>query len=401
MAESEKGAGKSSGNGKVLFSVLSSRFTYAVNWYTTATPVLSLIAIQYAVPKAFSGLIVSIFFLAVGIFQLPAGALSSKFGARSIALNGLLLLSIASIATPFAPNFIVLLIFRFAAGMGAALFFSPAIGILSSFASKERRTGVIGLYNAAFSLGAGMALLAWPTLVSYTGWQAGVVIGGVMSLVTYIYSYFSIDMGKALDRPATGVSYSEISGVLRNRQVWLIALGLVGIWGVYNAVPQFMYSYATQYLGMSSSSILPGALASIILFVGLIGGAISGPLHRNIRNARFLLILIGVLFTLSLPLFMVKSLATALLGSVAIGILFTAGVTVTYALPAHMASIGVKNIPLAVSLVNSIQVLGGFWVATLFGFVQFHYGYYWAFPAMMLISVLFMPFHLFISKVAE
>ena len=381
----------------VLPSILSSRFTYAINWYTTATPALSLIAIHYAVPRDLSGLIVSVFFLSVGIFQLPAGALSSRIGSKKVALSGLLLLSLASIATPFAPNFLLLLSFRFAAGMGAALFFSPAIGVLSSFYSKDRRTGVIGLYNASFSVGAGIALLIWPTVVHLAGWQTGVIAGGVLSLAACIYSYFAIDMESAIENPAVGMAPQELLTVFRNRQVWIISLGLVGIWGASNAIPHFMYSSAIQYLGLSSSSLLPGALASIILFVGLVGGIISGPLHRNMRSARSLLVAISLLFTFSLPLFMIRSVAAAIAGSVAIGILFTAGVTITYALPAHMHAIDLKNLPLAVSLVNSIQVLGGFWVATLFGFVQFHAGFYWAFPAMMVVSLAFLPFYLAMS----
>lgn len=397
MQGEDRAEGESATSAGVLPSILSSRFTYAINWYTTATPALSLIAIRYAVPRDLSGLIVSVFFLSVGIFQLPAGVLSSRFGSKRVALSGLLLLSLASIATPFSPDFALLLAFRFAAGIGAALFFSPAIGVLSSFYRKEKRTGVIGLYNASFSVGAGLALLMWPTLIRIAGWQAGVILGGVLSLAACIYSYFAIDMDKAVENPSVGMAPHELISVFKNRQVWIISLGLVGVWGAYSAIPQFMYSYATQYLGLSPSSLLPGALASIILFVGLVGGIISGPLHRNIRNARSLLVFIVLLFTASLPLFMIKSVPSAIAGSVAIGILFTAGVTITYALPAHMPAIDLKNLPLAVSLVNSIQVLGGFWVATLFGFVQFHAGFYWAFPAMMVVALAFLPFYLSMS----
>ncbi len=393
------------GDGKradgVLFSVLSSRFTYAINWYTTASPALSLIALHYGISSAYSGLTVSMFFLSVGIFQLPAGALSSRFGPKRIALDGLLLLSLSSIVTPFAPSFGIFLLFRFLAGMGAALFFSPALGILSSFFARDRRTGVFGLYNGAFSLGAGITLLLWPAITSSFSWQDGILLGGVLSLATYVYSYFTIDMDRAIENPPTGITTREISAVLRNRRVWIIALGLVGIWGVYDALPQYMNSYATQYLGLSPHSILPSVLASLILFMGLVGGIISPIMQRNISNARTLLVVIVVLFTLALPLFMIHSPLSAFAGSAALAILFTAGVTLTYALPAHMSGVDVKNIPLAVSLVNSIQVLGGFWVATLFGFVQFHFGFYWAFPAMMAVSAVFLPFYIFIPPVVK
>ncbi len=387
---------ESKGNSRaVLASILSSRFTYALNWYTTA-PALLLIVGAYGVGKSYSGLITSSFLLAVGLFQIPSGILSSRYGSKPVAMDGLLILSLFSMATPFAPDFAVLLIFRFLAGMGAAMFFAPAIGILSSFYRAGERTGVIGYYNAAFQLGAGFAILFWPLLIKYTGWGDGLIIGGALCLATYAISMLTVKMDGAAENAATGVTIHEIVSVLRNRQIWVISIGFIGVWGAFTAASSYLYIYSESYLRVDT--ILASALSSLILFVGLIGGGIAGPLHRNIKSARTLLMMISAAFTASLFLFLIDNVVAATIGSLLLGVLFTAGVSLTYALPAHMHSIGLKNIPLAVSLVNGIQVMCGFWVPSAFGAIAFGYGFHEAWEAMILISIAFVPLYLALPK---
>ena len=382
-------------NHVVLASILSSRFTYALNWYTVS-PALLLIVAAYGVKNSYSGLIMSSFLLAVGVFQIPSGILSSRYGSKPVAMNGLLLLSVFTIATPLATSFPILLMFRFIAGMGAAMFFAPAIGILSSFVSAGNRTGVIGYYNAAFQLGAGFAILLWPLLMDYTGWRAGVIIGGVLCLATYAVSMLTVKMDRAAENASTGVTLHEIASVLRNRQIWVISIGFIGIWGAFNAASSYLYVYSVTYLRVNSG--LASILSSLILFVGLIGGAMSGPLHRKIKNGRTLLIMVSCMFSASLLLFLFDSIVAAAIGSVLLGVLFTSGVSITYALPAHMRSVGLKNIPLAVSLVNGIQVMCGFWVPFAFGAIAFDYGFHEAWIAMFLISIGFVPLYFALPK---
>ena len=114
------------------------------------------------------------------------------------------------------------------------------------------------------------------------------------------------------------------------------------------------------------------------------------------------MLILGVgLFTVSGALFLVDNVYAAATGSILLGVLFTAGVSITYAMPAHMKSIGLKNIPLAVSLVNGIQVIGGFWVPFAFGAIAFSYGFHAAWEAMILISIAFAPVYFLLPKTID
>lgn len=367
----------------VLTGILYSRFAYSINWYTTAAPALYLIAVHYHQEVALDGLISSVFLLAVALFQLPAGWLSRRYGARNVAVAGLLALSALSIATPFAPLFAILLLFRFMAGAGAALYFGPAVGILSHYFSSDRRTGVIGLYNASFQLGAGATLLLWPYLDAQIGWQSAVIIGGLICLS-------SVPLLRHKDTATRSpAAPGGIGRVIRNRKIWFIALGFVGCWGAVTAASQYMVQYSEEVLKLSP--LHAGMLSSLILLTGIPGGAAAARLEKY-RGLRTALVATTVLFALSMLLFTLNSLAAAIAGTALSGALFTAGVTLTYALPAKLPEIEAESIPLAVSLVNFLQVLGGFWVPALFGFLIYRVGFTYTWITMAAISLAFLPF---------
>ncbi|MEM3851389.1 MAG: MFS transporter [Methanomassiliicoccales archaeon] len=379
------------GRRMVLYSILSSRLTYAVNWYTTASPALGLIAVAYHQPLAYDGLIASIFLLSVGVFQLPAGALSAHFGSKQISIAGLLILSLFNIFTPASPNYVILLFFRFIAGLGAALFFAPAIGVLSAFFSREERTGVIGLYNASFQLGAGATLFFWPFIDTKFGWQTGVIAGGALCLATAIVMLYSVDMRHATEQQTRRINLSAMTQVLRSGTVWMVSLGFVGVWGAVTAASQYLEQFGSSVLKLSP--LLAGLLASLILFSGIAGGVLTGALEKRTANMRRLLIATVVAFALSMLLFEISNIVSVALAAILTGALFTSGVSLTYALPAKLSSVSIENIPLAVSLVNSIQVLGGFWVPTLFGYMQANFGYPVTWASMAAISLAFLPFY--------
>jgi MFS family permease len=370
-----------------LAGILVSRFAYSINWYTTAAPAIYLIARAYGEPLALDGLIASFFFLAVAIFQLPAGAIARIIGSKRTAFTGLMLLSIFSIASPFAPNFEVLLLFRFIAGAGAALYFGPAVGVLSHFFVSGERTGVIGLYNASFQLGAGATLLIWPYLDVKIGWQSAVILGGVICLASALLMRSSVKLKFEGHERSRG----SLLQVLRNRKIWFVALGFVGCWGTETAASQYMVQYSEQVLHLHP--LYAGLLSSLILFLGIPGGAAAARLERR-SGMRRALIATTVAFSLSLLLFTLNTVVAAVAGSMLAGALFTSAVTLTYSLPAKLPEVEPASIPLAVSLVNFLQVLGGFWVPTLFGFMVYRYGFTLTWIAMALISIVFLPFYL-------
>ncbi|MEM0163922.1 MAG: MFS transporter, partial [Thermoplasmata archaeon] len=99
-------------NGLAIYSIVFSRAIYALNWYNIA-PAFLLISATFSLRMGLLGLLPTVFMLGAGIFQVPAGIISTKIGAKNTAMTGLLLISLFSIFSGLALNFELLLLFRF------------------------------------------------------------------------------------------------------------------------------------------------------------------------------------------------------------------------------------------------------------------------------------------------
>src|SRR5437667_11178467 len=156
----------------VLGSVLTSRVIYTINWFNIAPLVgaTGLIALGLSIDLPSQGLLTSSFLLGAGIFQIPAGIVSARSGPKNTSQLGMLILSLSGIGEGLSSNFPILLVSRFLLGLGAALFFAPAIGILTPLFRAEEEGLVLGLYNSCFNIGGAIGLFGWVIVTDFLGW---------------------------------------------------------------------------------------------------------------------------------------------------------------------------------------------------------------------------------------
>lgn len=152
------------------------RVGYAYNWFSVG-PALPAIGAAFGVGPADWGILVASFLVGAGLFQVPAGYLARRYGARMVSLAGVALLAVGAGASAVAPDFLALLALRLLAGVGAGLFFSPAIGLVASLYPEGRRGVPVGGFSSAFSLGAALGILGSSVLVPVVGWRLALAFG--------------------------------------------------------------------------------------------------------------------------------------------------------------------------------------------------------------------------------
>ena len=96
----------------VLSSVLTSRVIYTINWFNIS-PALFLIGKDFNVDLPSLGILTASFLAGAGIFQIPAGIASARWGPKNTSQLGMLVLSLSGIGEGLSPNFPVLLVSRF------------------------------------------------------------------------------------------------------------------------------------------------------------------------------------------------------------------------------------------------------------------------------------------------
>jgi predicted MFS family arabinose efflux permease len=354
---------------RATWVLIAVRAGYAYNWFTIG-PALPAIGAAYNVGPAEWGLLIAAFLIAAGLLQVPAGILSRRYGSRTVALWGAALLGVASIASAFAPSFDILVAMRLLAGAGAALFFSPAIGLVGSLFPEGKRGLPVGTFSSAFSGGAAAGVFFSAILVGAVGWRADIALGGVGLLVLTLIAFLVIPRaaGAPARRPRPRIPHA-----LKLPALWAIGIAFIGLEAASFATGQFIVPYGTLILGWSAA--VAGAVGIAFILPSVAGGPVGGMLAERSarRRAQFVIAsLVVAVLVVAIP--WVGLVPMLFIGSVfafCYGFIYA----VMYVLPAYLPGLPTEEIPIGIGLFNSIQLSGGAIVSWFFGWLVAVEGY--------------------------
>ncbi|OBB77259.1 MFS transporter [Mycobacterium sp. 852014-52144_SCH5372336] len=115
--------------------------------------------------------IISVYMLALGAFMVPAGRIGDIFGRRRALLTGVALFGAASVACALAPSAGVLIAFRVAQGIGAALIFPVSVSVLTNAYQSGKASHAIGLAYGIAALGNAAGPLIGGLFTATIGWR--------------------------------------------------------------------------------------------------------------------------------------------------------------------------------------------------------------------------------------
>lgn len=340
----------------VLGSVLTSRVIYTINWFNIA-PLLGttgLIAVALNLDLPSQGLLTSSFLLGAGIFQIPAGIVSARWGPKNTSQLGMLILSLSGVGEGLSPNFPVLLVSRFLLGLGAALFFAPAIGILTPLFKPEEEGFVLGLYNSCFNIGGAIGLFGWVLVTDLLGWRDGLVLGGLIGVVSVVIGQIVIPRDKRADRSLR----RSMRPVFKSRNIWLLGFGVLGLWGAIFTSSNFLEAYTNDTFKISP--YISGLMASLIMFASIFGGPIGGRLSDRYRQRKIFILLPGIVVSLGIILFGVSQPTELWFLIPLVGFMDSIVFSTMYASASQYPEVGHDYAPLGISILNSVQILGSY-----------------------------------------
>ncbi|MBL8821189.1 MAG: MFS transporter [Planctomycetia bacterium] len=155
------------------------------------------------------GYILGAFWLAYSVFEIPAGWLGDRFGARLTLTRVVFFWSLFTVLTGFATGFISLLVIRFLFGVGEAGAFPNMARVQSNWLPKEARGRAGGWlwlaarWGGAFSPFLFAAIIRWidtaavrswldavPGLQGVSSWRIGFGVAGLIGFIWCIWFYF-------------------------------------------------------------------------------------------------------------------------------------------------------------------------------------------------------------------
>ncbi len=129
------------------------------------------------------GLVFGIFAVGYALFQIPAGWLSDRLGARRALTIVVIVWSIFTALTGAVFTAVSLLVVRFLFGVGEAGAYPGATRALYQWLPARERGIGQGVFHSGARIGAALSLVIMPALISWIGWRMMFVANGLVGIV--------------------------------------------------------------------------------------------------------------------------------------------------------------------------------------------------------------------------
>ena len=297
-------------------------------WLVVAINYLDRAVLSIALPKMveefhFStkemGVLLSAFFWAYALLQMPAGWLADKIGQKKTLSIAVILWSLATITTSFVTGFKSLIAFRLGLGVGEAGAYPSNAGIVAKWFPDRERATVSGIFDSAAGVGAALCLPLIVWLIATAGWRMTFILTGLTGIVWLIgWLYFFTDdprnhkmvneaeLKYIVDGQRISVAADEGNKIrwyelLKYRNVWSVPLGLfVGSYNSYFFITWFPIYLVTQkhvsFLHMGMFASLP-PLAGMCseLFTGWLSDRLLAKGILSLTAVRKLFLITGMI----------------------------------------------------------------------------------------------------------
>jgi EmrB/QacA subfamily drug resistance transporter len=152
--------------------------------------------------------IATAYLLAVAVGLIPAGKIADIHGRKRVFAAGLAVYTIGSTAAAFAGSATLLILCRVVQGLGAAMFITTGMAILTSIFPPNRRGRVIGIYVAAVYIGLSTGPFVGGLMTHHFGWRSIFLLMLPLGLFLFLLTLHQLkgewrgEPGQRLDIPA-------------------------------------------------------------------------------------------------------------------------------------------------------------------------------------------------------
>ncbi len=231
------------------------------------------------------GVLSSVYFLASGLCQAPAGFLVDRVGARPVLLGGMLLVTGSATLFAFAPSYSAMLVLSILAGLGNCVFHPADFSILNGSVSERRIGRGLSVHGFGGYVGYAATPISVFSLGSLVGWREAMLIVGIVGLIAVgmLWAQRHDLRDSVVDRGITSKGFVHDIGVLWRAPAILafaffcfMAMGAVGMMTLGASTLIALLNMPARTASTIISLQLTGSLVGT-----LIGGVIADKYSRH------------------------------------------------------------------------------------------------------------------------
>lgn len=286
---------------------------------------------EFDITKMQLGAIFSAFTWAYALFQIPAGIMGDKYGARKVLSVCVTAWSVMTAITACAWNFISMIVIRFIFGIGEAGAFPAATRAFSFWIPATERGFAQGITHACARFGSAVTPAITVAIMSMMGWRFMFYVCSGIGIAWAIFWYFwyrdnpneykakwggvnqaEIDLihgGRTEAKTAPKLAFSKL---FKSKNMWALCLAYFcycyTIWIYFTWLP----TYLVEARGFTIVKM--GIFASLPLLAGTLGdtlgGWLSDKLWARTKRGRFSRRVVAISGLLVAAVFMIPGAMT-------------------------------------------------------------------------------------------
>jgi EmrB/QacA subfamily drug resistance transporter len=215
---------------------------------------LPAIQVEFAADAVVLSWVATSYLLSMAMFLVPFGKIADIFGRKKVFSRGVILYTLSSVLAAFSFSIEALIAMQVLLGIGAAMFVTTGMAIITSIFPPSRRGRAIGIYVAAVYIGLSAGPFAGGFITRFIGWRGiylFIVPFGTASMILtakFLKGEWADARGEKLD--------------VRGSLLYAVSI-LILIYG---------------------ASLLPEMLAVYLIIIGLVGLGFFVKLEMQVRH---------------------------------------------------------------------------------------------------------------------
>ncbi|MEM0350836.1 MAG: MFS transporter [Archaeoglobaceae archaeon] len=171
----------------LIASTVASFFTpFMASAVNVAVPMIEK---EFELNAVFIAWISTAFLLSTAMFLVPMGRLGDVKGRRNIFVLGVSIFAISSLFCSLSISGLMLVIFRFLQGIGAAMIASTGIAMLTSAYPPQERGKVLGINTSAVYIGLSSGPFVGGIITQHFGWRTLFIIPTIIALIPIFLAF--------------------------------------------------------------------------------------------------------------------------------------------------------------------------------------------------------------------
>ncbi len=252
--------------------------------------IASLIRDDLGLTLTQAGSFLSAYYIGPILMSLPAGTMADQWGIKKMLILGQVVIAGGLVAVSGSGSYGVLIVLMVLAGFGYGMLNPTSTKAVMGWFPPDQRATVVGLKQVGLPFGGVLGAALLPVLALALGWRLAILVsaatilaGAVASLAIYR------DPPGYAPQLRTAGERSPVSLVLRNRDLWLVAISTLVFAGMQTVWMAFLVLYlqgvvgltllaASRYLALAQFGGMLGRVAFGLLSDRTFGGRRRAPL---------------------------------------------------------------------------------------------------------------------------